>query len=82
MDCLACCGTVGYLVPRLRVVVSANSFQCSVRWIRVLCRTTKRTWRFLDDARLKNGYCYLEQFNPRDGLLWYGRIFCPSVAGC
>ena len=76
MDSLACCGTVGCVVPRLRVVESANSVQCSVHWIRVLCRTMKRTWRFLVVARLKNGYCYLEQFNPRDGLHWFSLNLC------
>ena len=81
MDCLACCGTVGYVVPRLRVVESANSVQCSVRWIRVLCRTMKRTWRFLDVARLKNGYCYLEQFYPRDGSHWFPLCLCLGIVG-
>ena len=61
MDCLACCGTVGCVVPRLRVVESASSVQYSVLWIRVLYRTMKRTLRFFGVARLKNGYCYCEQ---------------------
>ena len=51
--------------------MTANSVQCSVCWIRVLCRTTKRTWRFLDNACLKNRYCYSGQSNPRDGLQWF-----------
>ena len=76
MDCLACCGTVGYVVPRLRVVESANSVQCSVRWIRVLCRTMKRTWRFLDVARLKNGYCYCERISSEGWFALVSPMVC------
>ena len=76
MNCHGSCGKVGCVVPRLRVLESANSVQYSVRWIHVLCRTMTRTWRFLDVARLKNGYCYLEQFNPRDGLHWFSLNLC------
>ena len=81
MDCLACCGMVGCVVPRLWVVESANSVQCSVRWIRVLCRTMKRTWRFLDVARLKNGYCYCEQIYPRDGSHWFSLCLYLGMGG-
>ena len=76
MNCLACCGTVGCVVPRLRVVESANSVQYSVRWIRVLCRTMKRTWRFLDVARQKNGYCYCERILSEGWFALVSPIVC------
>ena len=68
MDCLACCGTVGCVVPRLRGVGSANSVQCSVRWRLVLCRTVKRSWQVLVVARLKMDIVICERSLTGDGL--------------